>query len=78
MDTLFLINTIRDENSLTNAHVIRNQMETILFGRPIRKFENIKSYIEEVRDMDSVLSDKIDSMFKMGKPVEFSSYLLEK
>jgi len=70
VDTLWLINTIGDEESLTNVHLIRNQMETILLGQPIKKYANIKSYIEEVREIDSQLSEIIDGMFRMRKPIE--------
>ncbi|NLO83422.1 MAG: TMEM165/GDT1 family protein [Clostridiales bacterium] len=73
VDTLLLISTIRDERSLTNAHFIRNQMETILFGRPIGKFENIDSYIEEAGKMDTALSDKIKGMFRMRKTMDSSN-----
>ncbi|HHW00619.1 MAG TPA: TMEM165/GDT1 family protein [Clostridiaceae bacterium] len=70
VDTIWLISTIKDEKRLTNAHFIRNQMEAILLGQPIKKFENVKSYIEELREMDTALSDKIEGMFRMRKPIE--------
>lgn len=73
VDTLWLISTIRDEKSLTNAHFIRNQMETILLGQPIKRFEDIDSYIKEVRKVDAVLSDKISNMFRRRKPVGVSN-----
>lgn len=63
-DTLCLIETIHDENSLNNAHCIRNQLETILFGRPVEKFEDIKSYIEEVRGIDEELAGKLENMVR--------------
>jgi putative Ca2+/H+ antiporter (TMEM165/GDT1 family) len=73
IDTVWLISAIQDEKSLTNAHLIRNQMETILLGKPVRKFENVKSYIEEIRKMNDVLSDKIDGMLQMRKSVDNSN-----
>jgi putative Ca2+/H+ antiporter (TMEM165/GDT1 family) len=69
VDTLWLISTIQDEKSLTNAHLIRNQMEAILLGRQVKRFKDVDSYIEEVRQMDAELSDRIDSMFRMKKPI---------
>ncbi|NLM74372.1 MAG: TMEM165/GDT1 family protein [Clostridiaceae bacterium] len=73
VDTLWLINTVNEEENLTNAHRIRNQMEEILLGKQIREFENIGSYIEEVREMDAELSDKIEDMLRMRKPMDWSS-----
>lgn len=70
VDTLWLISTIRDENSLSSAHGIRNQMETILLGRPVEKFENIRSYIDELREKNAELSDRIEGMLRMRKPIE--------
>jgi hypothetical protein len=67
VDTLWLISSIKDDKSLTNAHLIRNQMEVILLGRQIKEFEDVNSYIAEVRQMDAELSDKIDSAFRMRK-----------
>ena len=49
VDALLLISMIRDESSLSAAHFIRNQMETILFGKPVVKFKDIASYIDEIR-----------------------------
>jgi len=69
VDTLLLINTIRDEKSLAGAHSIRNHMETILFGEPIGKFENMESYIEKVKEKDTALSEKIKSMFRMSTEI---------
>jgi len=70
VDTLWLISTVQDEKSLTNAHFIRNQMETILLGMPIKKYENIGSYIEEVSKINTALSDKIFGMYRIRKPIE--------
>lgn len=69
VDTLWLLSTVQDEKSLTNAHLIRNQMETILLGQPLSKFENVESYLSQVREMDAGLADKIDAMFQRRKPV---------
>lgn len=69
VDTLWLINTVRDEKSLENAHQIRNQMESILFGRHIDNYVNLESYIEEVRKYDYESADKIVRMLRMKKPV---------
>lgn len=63
VDTLWLINTIQDEKSLAKAHLIRNQMETILFGRPLSGFENLESYFNHIREIDAGLAGKIDDMF---------------
>lgn len=70
VDTLWLISTVKDEKRLTNAHCIRNQMETILLGQPIKEFEDIKSYIEKVKEIDPVLCDKIYGMYRIKKPIE--------
>jgi len=75
VDTLWLLSAIKDEKKLINAHLIRNQMETILLGKPVSKFENIESYIEEIRKIDSVLSYKIASMFKKRKPLKKRSII---
>lgn len=68
VDTLWLIETVQDEKSLTNAHDIRNQLETILLGQPVRKYDNIQSYFEKVRKTDAALSDQICSMYRLRKP----------
>lgn len=70
VDTLLLISTILDQKSLTVANFIRNQMETILLGRPIVKFEDIASYIDEVGKTDAGLSEKIGSAFRSRKALE--------
>jgi len=70
VDTVWLISTIQDEKSLANAHFIRNQMETILLGQPVSKFENVRSYIDEVSKIDAVLSEKIYGMYRIRKPIE--------
>jgi len=69
VDTLWVISTVRDEKSLSKAHFIRNQMEIILLGQPIKTFVDINSYIEEVRKLDAVLSDKIVSMLRMRNSI---------
>ena len=70
VDTLWLISTVQDEKRLKNVHFLRNQMETILLGRGIENFENIRSYIGEVRKMDAILSEKIFGMYRVRKPIE--------
>jgi glyoxylase-like metal-dependent hydrolase (beta-lactamase superfamily II) len=70
VDTLWLIDSIRDERRLRHAHLLRNQLETIALGQPIGKFRNITSYMEEVREIDAALSKKIYRMYRMRKPVE--------
>ena len=70
VDTIWLISTIQDEESLTGAHRIRNQMETILMGQIIDEFEGLDSYIEKVRKADADLAEKVYGMFPMRKPVE--------
>ncbi|MGI6537533.1 MAG: TMEM165/GDT1 family protein [Caldicoprobacterales bacterium] len=70
VDTIWLISTIQDEESLTGAHRIRNQMETILMGQIIDEFEGLDSYIEKVRKADADLAEKVYGMFLMRKPVE--------
>lgn len=69
MDTLWLISKVHDGESLTNAHLLRNQMEAILLGQPLSKFENVESYLSQVREIDAGLADKIDAMFQRRKPV---------
>jgi len=44
-------------------------MEIILLGQPIKTFVDINSYIEEVRKLDAVLSDKIVSMLRMRNSI---------
>lgn len=65
VDTLCLIGTVPDEKDLANAHLIRNQMEEILLGHHIESFESIKSYIEDLREVDAVLSKKIAKMVRV-------------
>ncbi|HOJ81176.1 MAG TPA: hypothetical protein PLG72_10040, partial [Clostridiales bacterium] len=52
------------------ASFIRNQMETILLGKPVDRFDDITSYIDNVRKMDAGLSDKIDKAFRLRMPAE--------
>jgi putative Ca2+/H+ antiporter (TMEM165/GDT1 family) len=73
VDTLLLISMIRDNKRLNVANFIRNQMESILLGRPIAKFEDIASYIDEVRKMNAGLSEKIGSMYRSRKAIGESS-----
>jgi len=70
VDTLWLISTVHDEQNLTVANSIRNQMETILLGQPMGEFREIKSYIDEVGKLDAALSERIDGMYRMRKPAE--------
>ncbi|HPU21544.1 TMEM165/GDT1 family protein [Thermoclostridium caenicola] len=70
VDTLWLISTIRDEDRLTSAHRIRNQLETILLGRAIEEFGDLASYIESVKERDAGLARKIGGMLRMRKPFE--------
>jgi len=70
VDTLKLIGTIHDEQSLTSAHGIRSQMETILLGKPIEEFRDIKSYIDEVAKLDPGISERIGGMLRVRKPIE--------
>ncbi|HOQ07910.1 MAG TPA: TMEM165/GDT1 family protein [Clostridiales bacterium] len=70
VDTLLLISMIRDEKSLPVAHFIRNQMETILIGKPIAIFDDIDMYIGEVRKTDEGLSEKIGNAFRMRRAMD--------
>ncbi len=70
VDTLWLIESVKDQTSLNNAHLIRNQLETILFGRSIENVEDISSYINEVKNENDELAKRIDSAYKMRKPIE--------
>lgn len=70
VDTLWLIDSIRDEKRLNHAHLIRNHLEDIVLGRHIGKYKNIASYLEEVRKIDAALSKKIGRMYRMREPVE--------
>ncbi|HOJ77034.1 MAG TPA: TMEM165/GDT1 family protein [Bacillota bacterium] len=64
VDTLWLLGTIQDEKSLTNAHLIKDQMETILLGQPLSKFENVESYLSQVREVNAGLAAKIEARVK--------------
>jgi len=68
VDTLWLLSTVKDEERLTNAHLIRNEMEAILLGQPVNQFEDIASYLKQVRALDTGLAAKIDVMFHKRKP----------
>jgi putative Ca2+/H+ antiporter (TMEM165/GDT1 family) len=70
VDALLLISMIRDESSLSAAHFIRNQMETILFGKPVVKFKDIASYIDEIRKTDAWLANRIDDAFHMRRTMD--------
>jgi len=70
VDALLLISMIRDESSLSAAHFIRNQMETILFGKPVVKFKDIASYIDEIRKTDAGLANRIDDAFHMRRTMD--------
>jgi len=70
VDALLLISMIRDESSLWAAHFIRNQMETILFGKPVVKFKDIASYIDEIRKTDAGLANRIDDAFHMRRTMD--------
>ncbi len=59
VDTLWLITAVPEGEVLVNAHLIRNQMETILLGKPIKEFGNITSYLREVRRLDAGLANKL-------------------
>lgn len=65
VDTLCLLSRIREEKSLKSVHRIRNQMETILLGQPVREFKDLESYIKEVRRTDAALSDRIAGLFRI-------------
>jgi len=73
VDTLWLISTIETGKSLTNAHLIRNQMETILLGKPVGKFKNVDSYIKEIGEIDAALSAEIYNMWQMRNPRKASN-----
>lgn len=68
VDTLWLIGTVQEEKSLTNAHLIRNQMEKILLGQPVKEFADITSYLAKVGEIDAELAGDIDGMLRMRKP----------
>jgi hypothetical protein len=70
VDTLLLISTVGDEKSLINAHCIRKQFESILLGKVIEKFDDLTSYIEEVKKVNAKLGNKIDRMLRMRKARE--------
>lgn len=65
IDTLLLIETIKDEKRLHNVQQIRNQLEIILFGRAIESAENILAYIDEVKKEDDELAKKIEDIYKI-------------
>ena len=70
VDTLWLIGNIQDAKKLNNVHLIRNQLEVILLGQTIQKFENVTSYIEEVKRNNEELASRIETMYRMRKPIE--------
>ncbi|MFZ7134099.1 MAG: TMEM165/GDT1 family protein [Eubacteriales bacterium] len=70
IDTLWLIENMKDENRLNNAHLIRNQLEVILLGRSIERVEGVLSYIDEVKRENIDLAKRIESIYKMRRPVE--------
>lgn len=70
VDTLCLIGTMKDKSKLNNAHLIRNQLEVILLGQTVYKYEDINSYIEEVRKIDHKISGRIDSIYRMRNSVK--------
>ena len=70
VDTLWLIGAMKEEGRLSNAHMLRNQLELILLGQSIQQFEDIMSYVDEVRTINDELSRRIDGMYRMRKPVE--------
>ncbi|NLD47583.1 MAG: TMEM165/GDT1 family protein [Clostridiaceae bacterium] len=70
VDTLWLTGKIKDDKRLNNAHLIRNQLETILLGQPIGSFGDIPSYIDEVKKVNIQMAKRIESAYKMRKPIE--------
>ncbi|GAU78841.1 TMEM165/GDT1 family protein [Fusibacter sp. 3D3] len=70
VDTLWLIESIKDPKKLNNAHLIRKQLETILVGHSIRNVEGIPSYISEIRRENNALARRIEGAYKMRKPIE--------
>ncbi len=70
VDTLWLIEGVKEQTSLNNAHLIRKQLESILFGRPIEKFDDISSYISEIGKENNDLANKVEIAYTMRKPVE--------
>ncbi len=70
VDTLWLIEGVKDQTSLNNAHLVRKQLESVLIGRSIEKIEDIPSYIDEVKKENNGLGNKIEIAYKMRKPIE--------
>jgi putative Ca2+/H+ antiporter (TMEM165/GDT1 family)/glyoxylase-like metal-dependent hydrolase (beta-lactamase superfamily II) len=70
VDTLWLIENMNDEKSLNNVHLIRNQLEAILLGKAIQRVDNVRSYIDKIKEENYDLSKRIESIYKMRRPVE--------
>ncbi|ABR49967.1 beta-lactamase domain protein [Alkaliphilus metalliredigens QYMF] len=70
IDTLWLIENVKDEKRVKNVNLVRNQLESILIGGAIGNVEGIPSYINEVEKENNELAIRIESAYKMRKPAE--------
>ena len=70
VDTLWLIKSVRDEERLMFAHIMRKNLESILLGRSLESFDGFESYINEVAKLDTVISEKINEIYIVKKPPE--------
>ncbi len=70
IDTLWIIEHVDNENQLAYAHIIRQQMESILFGSSITPYVNIHDYIQQLLAIDSDTAEKLRKMYELRKPIE--------
>lgn len=64
VDTLCLIESCSEEESLHNVHRIRNQLETILLGGVIEEMESVPAYIDTVRRANPLLANRIEGHYQ--------------
>ena len=63
VDTLVVLSDVKDEESLKNIRLLRNQLEQLMMGVSIDRFENIDLYINEIQKINVDLSKRIYDMF---------------
>lgn len=63
VDTLVVLSDVKDEESLKNIQLLRNQLEQLMMGVSIDRFENIDLYINEIQKINVDLSKRIYDMF---------------
>lgn len=70
VDTLWIIEHIDQANQLAYAHVIRQQMETILLGRSIKDFVDIATYFKTLAVLDKSMAKELEKIYRLRKPIE--------